>query len=220
MALNQKKLQKKKAKQAAKSKARKAAQKQKGFMARVNYSLAIQKAFNAPVYECWETEHLFDQSSNTGIGSVIITRKTSNGDILASVFLIDVYCLGIKDCFVRMFNEETYPSFLEEINMQGKLKNIHPTCTRKLIEEAGKYAADLGFSPHKDYREAKKIFGDIDSAACPRSFEFGKNGKPFYIAGPYDKPKFVKNVQEKLAKRCGPDGFHYVAPMDDEDLFF
>jgi hypothetical protein len=180
MALNQKKLQKKKAKQAAKSTARKKAQKKKGLIGAFNRNLAIQKAFNAPVYECWEPEPLFDQNSNTGIGSVMITRKTSSGDILASVFLIDVYCLGIKDCFVRMFNEETYPSFLKEVNRQGKLKTIHPTCARKLIEEAGKYAADLGFSPHKDYREAKRIFGDIDSAACPRSFEFGKDGKPLY----------------------------------------
>ncbi|RWX43425.1 hypothetical protein H206_02459 [Candidatus Electrothrix aarhusensis] len=218
MALNQKKLQKKKAKQAAKSKARKAAQKQKGFMARVNHSMAIQKAFSAPVYECWEPEPLFDQSSNVGIGSVIITRKTSNGDILASVFLVDAYCLGVKDCFVRMFNEETYPSFLKEVNRQGKLKKIHPTCARKIIEKAGEYAADLGFSPHTDYREAKKIFGDIDSAACPRSFEFGKNGKPLYIAGPYDKPKFVKNVLAKLAKKSGPDGYHYVAHIDDDFL--
>lgn len=84
--------------------------------------LAMQQAFNAPVYECWEPEPLFDQSSHVGIGSVIITRKANNGDILAGVFLIDVYCLGIKDCFVRVFNEENYPSFLKEVNMQGKLK--------------------------------------------------------------------------------------------------
>ncbi|MCI5123853.1 MAG: hypothetical protein D3925_05095 [Candidatus Electrothrix sp. AR5] len=216
MALNQKKLQKKKAKQAAKSKARKTAQKKKGLLGTFSRNLAMQQAFNAPVYECWEAEQLFDQSSNTGIGSVMITRKTSNGDILASVFLVDVYCLGVKDCFVRMFNEETYPSFLEEVNMQGKIKKIHPTCARKLIEEAGKYAADLGFSPHKDYREAKKIFGDIDSVACPRSFEFGKNGKPLYIAGPYDKPSFVKNVLGKLTKKCEPDGYNHVAHIDDD----
>ncbi len=216
MALNQKKLQKKKAKQAAKSKARKKTQKKKGIIGAFNRNLAMQQAFNAPVYECWEAEQLFDQSNNTGIGSVIITRKSSNGNILAGVFLIDVYCLGIKDCFVRVFNEETYPSFLEEVNQQGKLKTIHPTCARKLIEEAGKYAADLDFSPHKDYREAKKILGDIDSVACPRSFEFGKDGNPLYIAGPYDKPKFVKNVLDKLAKNCGPDEYNHVAYMDDD----
>lgn len=215
MALNQKKLQKKKAKQAAKSKARKRVQKKKDLLGTFSRNLAIHQAFKAPVYECWEAEQLFDQDSHSGIGLVMITRKSSNGNIVASVFLVDVYCLGVKNCFVKVLNEENYPSFLEEVNRQGILKKIHPTCARKLIEEAGKYAADLGFSPHKDYQEAKRIFGDIDSVACPRSFQFGKDGKPFYIAGPYDKPSFVKNVANKLAKKCGPDGFHYLTPVDD-----
>ena len=218
MALNQKKLQKKKAKQAAKSKARRKALKKKGLIGAFHHSWAMQNALNAPVHECWEAEQLFDQHNGGGIGPVMITRKAGTGDIVAGVFLVDVYCLGIKDCFIKMLTEETYPSFLKEINKQGSLKKIHPTCARKLVEEAGKYAAGLGFSPHKDYQGAKKIFGDIESAACPRSFEFGKDGMPFYFAGPYDKPKFVKNVLAKLEKKCGPGGYHYFLPVE-EDLF-
>ncbi|WP_446009802.1 hypothetical protein [Candidatus Electrothrix sp.] len=219
MALNQKRLQKKKDKQAAKSKARKAAQKKQGLTGAFNHYRAMHLALSAPIFECWEAGQLFDPQNDVGIGPVVITRKTTNGDILASVFLVDVYCLGIKDSFLRMFNEETYPSFMKKINEQGGFKKIHPTCARKLVEGAGKYAAGLGLSPHKDYREAKKIFGDIDSAACPRSFEFGKDGMPFYIAGPYDKPKFIKNVLTKLKKNCGPDGYHYVAYAEEEDFF-
>jgi hypothetical protein len=220
MALNQKKLQKKKAKQAAKSKARRKALKKKGLIGALNNNWAMQNAFNAPVYECWEAEQLSDQQHEVGIGPVIITRKASNGDIVVAVFLLDMYCLGIKDCFVRLFDEESYRSFLQKLGRENKLKNIHPTCARKFVEEAGKYAAGLGLSPHKDYRGAKKIFGDIDSAACPRSFEFGKDGMPFYFAGPYDKPKFVKNVLAKLERKCGAGGYHYVLPvLEDEDFF-
>ncbi|MCI5209178.1 MAG: hypothetical protein D3910_10375 [Candidatus Electrothrix sp. ATG2] len=218
MALNQKKLQKKKAKKAAKSKARKATQKYKGVMATVNRKLAMQQALSAPIYECWEAEQLFDQGSEVGIGSIIMTRKTNGNNILMSVFLVDIYCLGIKNSMVKFFSEEKYHDFLEQIQKE-KLKTIHPTCARKLVEEVGTYAADLGFSPHKDYREAKKIFGDIDSAACPRSFEFGKDGKPFYLAGPFDKPGFIKSVMKKLEKKCGPDGYHYLLPVGgDGDL--
>jgi hypothetical protein len=213
MALNQKKLQKKKAKQAAKSKARKTAQKQKGLMAAVTRKLALQQAFNDPVYECWEAEHLFKQDSDVGIGSVIITRKSGNDDILMGVFLIDVYCLGIKSSCVRLLSDEKYREMLEHMSGQEGLKFIHPSCARKLIEQAGNYAGELGFAPDKDYREAKKIFGEIDSAACPRAFTFGKDGKPFYVAGPYDKPRFIKNVVDKLEKNCGPGGYDYVVPV-------
>jgi hypothetical protein len=220
MALNQKKLQKKKAKQAAKSKARKTAWKQKGMMAAVSRNLAMRQAFNDPIYECWESKQLFKQDSDVGIGSVIITRRSGNGDILTGVFLIDVYCLGIKNSFVRLLSEEKYREMLEHMGGQEGLKFIHPSCAKKLIEQAGKYAGELGFSPDKDYRQAKKIFGDIDSAACPRSFTLGKDGKPLYVAGPYDKPRFVKNVLEKLEKKCGPDGYHYVIPVPGDESPF
>ncbi|MCI5211379.1 MAG: hypothetical protein D3910_21930 [Candidatus Electrothrix sp. ATG2] len=219
MALNQKKLQKKKAKKAAKSKARKATQKQKSLMAVVNHKLAKQKAFNAPIYECWESEQIFDTSKMVGMGSVIMTRKTSDNNILMSVFLVDIYCLGIKNSMVKFFSEEKYRDFLAQMP-EGKIKKIHPACARKLVEESEQYAAGLGFSPHNDYREAQKIFGDIDSATCPRSFEFGKDGKPYYLAGPFDKPRFRRNVLNTLEKKCGPDGYHYTLPVgEDGDLF-
>ncbi len=214
MALNQKKLQKKKAKQAAKSKARKTAQQKKGLIGVFNRNVAIQQAFSAPIFECWEGKQLFDPTSLIGIGSIIMTRKTNGNYILMSVFLVDIYCLGIKNSTMKFFSEEKYRDYLEQVQ-EEKLKTIHPTCARKLVEEAEKYAADLGFSPHKDYREAKRIFGDIDSAACPRSFQFGKDGKPFYLAGPFDKPKFIKNVVNTLEKKCGPDGYNYISPIDD-----
>lgn len=215
MALNQKKLQKKKAKKAAKSKARKATQKQKGLVAAVNRKLAKQKAFNSPIYECWEAGQLFDTNNEVGIGSVIMTRKTNDNNILMSVFLVDIYCLGIKNSMVKFFSEEKYRYFLEQMR-EEKMKTIHPACARKLLEKAEEYAADLGFSPHNEYREAKKIFGDIDSAACPRSFTFGKDGKPFYLAGPFDNPRFKKNVLNTLEKKCGPDGYHYLLPVGED----
>ncbi|MFQ5825644.1 MAG: hypothetical protein ACE5JB_16520, partial [bacterium] len=85
-------------------------------------------------------------------------------------------------------------------------------------EGAVAYAKDLGFSPHPDYRIANKILGDIDPDVCPMSFEFGKDGKPFFIAGPYDTPKKCKMIMDTLTKRCGQDGFHYMVPADNELL--
>ena len=155
----------------------------------------------------------------------VLTKSVKRNSIwvillLMAVFLIDIYCLGIKNSFIRLLSEEKYRDMLKSKSKEEKLKTIHPTCARKLVEEAGKYAADLGFSPHKDYREAQKIFGDIDSATCPRSFTFGKDGKPFYLAGPFDKPRVKKNVLNTLEKKCGPDGYHYVLPVgEDGDPF-
>lgn len=179
-------------------------------------NLGMKQALQAPIYECWEPQQLFEQ----GIGTVVVTRKTENNNILIGVFLLDVYCLGVKDSYIRLIPKKEYSFMLEKMRENEPLKFIHPSCARKLVEDAEDYARELGFSPHRDYTPAKKIFGEIESKACPRSFQFGKEGKPYYFAGPHDNAAFRKNVVDTLMKKCGPDGFHYVLGLDEEDFFF
>jgi hypothetical protein len=50
---------------------------------------------------------------------------------------------------------------------------IHNSCARKLIEGGAIYADHYGFKPHRDYKMAKQIFGEIDATACPRVKKIG-----------------------------------------------
>ena len=47
----------------------------------------------------------------------------------------------------------------------AEFENIHPSCVRKLIEGVVKYAQELGFSAHPDYKKYSPIFGDTDNYA-------------------------------------------------------
>ena len=215
MALNQKKLQKKKAKQAAKNKARKALVKKKGSrIGSPSGSFSIKQAAKFPVYQCWASGELFGGGGGR-MGSVWVTRKSSLGDIIMASFLLDVGCLGVKNAFITIVSEAEYESRLEITSINESLEEVEPSYARKLVEEAEKYANDLGFSPHKDYQLAKKIFGDIQSDECTEEFEFGRNGKPFYVAGPYDTEKFRNKVIHQLMKRCGSEGYNTLMPLDD-----
>ena len=173
-------------------------------------STAIRMALNAPIHECLQPEEFFE----IGIGNVIVTRRTAKNEFLMAAFLIDVFCLGIKNAFLDLMSESKYEIYINELSQRQTLTSIHPSCARKLVEGAETYARDLGFSPHKDYRSAKNIFQDIEKDACPRSFEFGKDGQPLYFSGPYDSPAFIKNVMKKLHDKCGPDGFDFMTQMD------
>ena len=210
MGKDRKKIQKKKAQKTAKQKAKKAQHKrQHGFRT----PLALRGALQGPVHECWEAVELFDDMR--GIGSVLMTRKAEHGQIVLGVFLLDVYCLGIKDAYIRLMPEAQYRHQLEQIKRGQKLAKTSPERARKLIEDTEAYARELGFEPHKDYQGAKKIFGDIDSGACQDTFEFGRDGQPLYFAGPYDNERFRKRIIRTLTEKCGPDGFHYVMPPAD-----
>jgi len=82
------------------------------------------------------------------------------------------------------------------------------------VEDVVKYALTLGFSPNQDYKMAARVFGGIDPKESTRKFEFGHQGKPFFIAGPNDSPEKVARICSQLARKCGEDGFHYLMPGD------
>ncbi len=214
MGLNAKRRQKKLAKKASKRKAKLTNKnKMKGAVGILSFAKQLVLAEKSPIHECLVPGNLFE----LGIGNVIVSRKMPDGNIGFSVFLVDTFCLGIKDAFFSVQPQEKYDNEVKiKYNQQGSLQRIHQTCARKLTEGAAAYAKDLGFTPHSDYRMAKRIFGDIDPELCPMSFEFGKDGKPFFMSGPYDSPKKCKMIMDTLTKKCGEDGFHFVVSADDE----
>jgi hypothetical protein len=46
-----------------------------------------------PIHECLIPDNLFD----SGLGELVVTRRIPNGDIAMSAFVIDVFCLGVKE---------------------------------------------------------------------------------------------------------------------------
>lgn len=216
MALDRKKLQKKKAKQAAKAKQRRLKASAHQATVEGKHHAAIVASLNAPLHECWTPENLFEPGA--GIGTVVVSRKAGGGNILVAGFLLDVFCLGIKDTFIRVMTGADYTDLLDRFSGNGPLTAIEPACARKLVESAEAYARDIGFSPYKDYRKSRRIFGDIDTEPCPRRFAFGSEGKPLFSAGPHDRPGRVKRIIRTLEKHCGKDGFHFLSPVSSQDF--
>jgi hypothetical protein len=165
---------------------------------------------NLPIHECLVPGALFD----LGIGDVLFTRRLPGNQVAASLFLVDVFCLGVKNAMFVCLDEAVYERQIKAniINnpAQGGLHPAEPACIRALVEGAVAYAADLGFSPHRDYRDAGKLFGRVDAASCSSRFEYGNDGKPFYVRGPRESISRAREIVEQLHRRCGADRYHYV----------
>ena len=110
---------------------------------------------------------------------------------------------------------EFFDEFIADIPM--RMKAVEPGYAKKLVEDAIAYARDLGFEPHPDYKLPRKIFDDIDASECSAEFTFGKDGKPFFIGGPYDSAARSKHIIDTLQRRCGPDGYHYMMGLSPDD---
>ncbi|MBV8377000.1 MAG: hypothetical protein JO279_08350 [Verrucomicrobia bacterium] len=136
-------------------------------------------------------------------------------------FLLDVFCLGVKDAGFHCFNSIAHhrESLLDRLFPDEDPVRMTPAAARKLTEDAIRYARDLGFSPGVDYKKASRVFGGITTADCDEEFMFGKDGKPLYIQGPSDSPARVERILRTLEARCGEGGYHYIVVADEFELF-
>ena len=169
----------------------------------------VAVATRAPVKACIVSDRLFAE----GIGQLVLARTLPSGMVAASFFLLDVWCLGVKDAFFAVMTPQKFGDRKDELSRQQPFTDIDPSIARKLLHDAAIYAAGLGLAPSEDFAQAEAIFGDIPMAM--ETFPFGKNGKPFFISGPHDSPTRIRRILDTLAKRAGPDGFDFIAGMAD-----
>jgi hypothetical protein len=152
----------------------------------------IQAAARAPVERCLMPQELFE----SGMGSIFLSRRLGDGNLVTAAYLVDTYCLGVKDAFVMNVAAHELD---ERLAMQPQTYvDIPVACARKLLHGAVAFARDLGIPPHSDYAKFEKLFGDADPAACEQVFEYGRDGQPLYIPGPNDSPKLMQRVARAL----------------------
>jgi hypothetical protein len=206
MARDARREQKKKERRAAK---RKAKSRELARTQSVGVAERLAAADKFPVFDCWLSAEVWTH----GLGYVGLSRELPGGMIAFAWFLVDRYCLGVKDVIVDIAGRFTYDSKLRKVRSQFQTQPMEPAAARKFVEGAVAYAASLGLHPHADYHEAKHIFGSIDASTCTETFEYGKDGKPFFVSGPYDTPEKCRRILAALEQHCGPGGYHYLLGM-------
>lgn len=191
MASDPRRRQKKLARKKSKRKARVAAVRKAGSNSQ---SMLVAAAARGPVERCQIPPYLFD----TGMGSLFFSRRSADGTLITAAFLLDTFCLGVKDSFALTVSASELDQRLAE---QGQTYvDIAPACARKLLHGVVAYANGLGLRPHKDYAGLERIFGDIDPQECDIEFEFGRDGQPLFIPGPHDDPAMIRRVERALGR--------------------
>jgi hypothetical protein len=211
MSADPRKRQKKLAKKAAKRKEKKhelVKQKTQSLVHR------LEGAASAPVYVCWQQADLFD----IGMGHVMFSRRLADGTVAFGLFLVDAWCLGVKDAVSGLTGRFEFDSRFATYKLPYKIKDLKPEDARKLVEGAVAYARELGFAPHPDYETAREIFGSVDPNLSQEVYEFGQDGMPHFVAGPYDTPQRCRRVINILERTCGRGNYHYTVPVPTDDV--
>jgi hypothetical protein len=214
MALSQAALQKKKQKKQ---------QKRKTTIANKNQKMIIleQTPFlqRGEIYQCWR----MTKEPNEGIEQIIISRYIPTTDSVVVVgFLVDSYCLGVKNIFIREEDKYSFNDLLRKLSsaFDGEMRLVSSELAKKYILSAVEYAKSLGINPYHEYASAKMVFADVNASACNEAFVFGKDGKPLLIGGPNDSEKQLKLWLKALEQSCEIGGFDYILPVGGNSNYF
>ena len=143
-----------------------------------------------------------------GLVSVLVTRQERYGRVGVCGWLVDVWCLGVKDVVgPRVTDERRAAEFTRSYfaAYQAPPLEAPVELACHLVFGAVAYARSLGFEPAPGFQATA---GQLGPWAGPSAIGFGRHGKPFFVQGPHDNAAAILTT---LERSVGPDNFHFVA---------
>jgi len=142
-----------------------------------------------------------------GLAAVMVARADRSSRVTLCGFLLDVYCLGVKNTLGPLTvsssavhdRSRRFFSGFPDLPQSAPLELV-----QHLVHGAVAYAASLGFDPHEEFPDVQPFLGPAPGS-CP--IRFGRDGTPWYIAGPPDN---VRQVIATLDRTVGAGNYQYI----------
>ena len=117
-----------------------------------------------------------------GIGHVVVSRLHKTGKVSAAFFLVDIYCVGVRESFYRLhldeYEFEKYIDLMRNENIQEcSYEEAH-----NWIYGAINFAIVAGIQPDKSFDLTQYMLEEDTDEVPLIEYEFGRNGKHFLVA--------------------------------------
>jgi hypothetical protein len=146
-------------------------------------------------------------SGPSGLVSVLVARDQGRGKFSVCGYLVDAYCLGVKDVTGPQVTDSRGLLALSRrffSAYEGQPLEAPVELARHLVFGSVEYARTLGFEPAPDF---ENVADHLGSWSGPSSIGFGRDGKPLFIQGPRDNAAAIINTLERSA---GRDNFDFL----------
>lgn len=142
---------------------------------------------------------------------VVVSRMHVNGNVTVGIYLVDLFCTGVKDAFymVNVPLDEYHNVVDQYREIDLNMQPCEYSLAHNIIYEALAYAEDLGIEPFKDFRYAEMIL-EVDNDDIPlMDIPSGHDGKPLLILNDED-PRDDYYLRQ-LDKYAGKDNYEVVS---------
>lgn len=168
-----------------------------------------QRMRQLPIGDCY----MHGDIDSTGMAIILITRCHSQGKYSIGEFLVDSYCLGVKDSNAMLrYNEWEYSELLKHFK---DLKKISYEEAHNRIYGAIEFAEEGGISPSRTW-QTNQYFLEEDTDEIPLiEYPYGKDGKHLLVA----KSHLEASMYLPILKANLGDNFDYIIPYDNEENY-
>jgi hypothetical protein len=172
----------------------------------------IRRAQKFPFGPCWITADW--AASQDGLMVVIVTREQPDGLLVWGSYLLDTWCLGLKDTMgdANFTQHDMELELFTGLYPDKPPAECPPELAHQMIYGAIDFAAQFDFQPQRDFRFTKHILAPRGTLEEPYDLEFGRDGKPFFVNGPYDD---VAAIIAQLNRNPGPGNYETALILTD-----
>ena len=188
----------------AKKKQTKGRQKGQQFLSPDQY--VRQKARTLEIGVCYVSNGI----EKDGEGHVIVSRRHTGGRVSIGVYLVDTWCVGVKDSYYRLRMEEyefedtikNYPLELHECSYDEAHNRIFGAIA---------FAEEAGIAPHKSFAVTRYMLEEDTDDVPLIEYNYGRDGKHTLVASSRLE---ASRYLPLLRKNLGEGNYDYLLRMD------
>lgn len=179
-----------------------------------------ERVRQVPIYKCYISNDLEESTE----GTVMVVRKHAGDKYTCGLYLLDKYCLGVKDAsyYLRM-DEVEYNELLEHFEGNFSLREVAYEEAHNWVWGAVGFAEDAGIAPCKDFELAQYVLAEDNDEVELIEYDFGDaDGKHCLLAdGRLEASTYLplmhKNLGDEFTFCLGPhDKIHKAEDWDYE----
>ena len=196
----------------AKKKQKKGGQQGQQFLSPDEY--LRQRARTLAIGKCYVSEDI----ERAGEGHVIVSRRHTGGRVSVAFYLVDIWCVGVKDSYYRLRMEDyEFEEMMEDYKLGIRECSYDEAHNR--IYGAIAFAEDAGIAPDKSFSVTRYMLEEDTDDIPLIEYEYGCKGKHTLITrSNLEASRYLP----LLKKNLGDGNYEYILKAgpdldDDED---
>lgn len=145
-----------------------------------------------------------------GEGHVVVSRLHKGGKVSAAFYLVDIYCVGVKDSFYKLrMDEYEFECLIEGMSMEN-IQECSYEEAHNWVYGAIAFAEEAGIEPDESFNLAQYMLKEDSDEVPLMEFEFGRDGKHFLVArSNLEASRYLPTMKKHLG-----DNFKVVIETD------